>query len=185
MESKLKKRGSQLEKEFVAAMSEQLLRNNHIESGLYSKYDVKRGLRNANGTGVVVGLTRVGEVVGYTINDKNEKLPVEGKLYYRGVDIHDLVHNVVSENRFGYEEASYLLLFGELPNRKMLDDYCAVLATRRELPPGFPRDMILVAPSNNVMNKLARSVLALYSYDDDADNLAIPNVLRQSKPTLL
>ncbi len=180
MESKLKKRGSQLEKEFVAAMSEQLLRNNHIESGLYSKYDVKRGLRNANGTGVVVGLTRVGEVVGYTINDKNEKLPVEGKLYYRGVDIHDLVHNVVSENRFGYEEASYLLLFGELPNRKMLDDYCAVLATRRELPPGFPRDMILVAPSNNVMNKLARSVLALYSYDDDADNLAIPNVLRQS-----
>ncbi len=125
-------------------------------------------------------MTKVGEVVGYSTNENNEKVPTEGKLYYRGVDIHDLVDNVISENRFGYEEASYLLLFGELPNKKNLDAYCAKLATRRSLPAGFARDMILVAPSHNVMNKLARSVLALYSYDDQADDLSIPNVLRQS-----
>lgn len=175
-----KTRGSDLEKDFVAAMSEHLIQNNYIDNKLYGKYDVKRGLRNANGTGVVVGLTKVGDVVGYTTNENNEKVPTEGKLYYRGIDIHDLVSNVTRENRFGYEEASYLLLFGELPSQKQLDAYCSTLAARRELPPGFPRDMILVAPSNNVMNKLARSVLALYSYDDDADNLSIPNVLRQS-----
>jgi len=173
-------RGSDLEKDFVKTMSKHLVENNCIDNELYSKYDVKRGLRNANGTGVVVGLTKVGEVVGYTLNEKNEKVPAEGKLYYRGVDIHDLVSNVVSEDRFGYEEASYLLLFGELPSQKRLDAYCATLAARRELPPGFPRDMILVAPSNSVMNKLARSVLALYSYDEYADDLSIPNVLRQS-----
>lgn len=175
-----KTRGSDLEKDFVAAMSEHLIQNNYIDNKLYGKYHVKRGLRNANGTGVVVGLTKVGDVVGYTTNENNEKVPTEGKLYYRGVDIHDLVGNVTRENRFGYEEASYLLLFGELPSQKQLDAYCSTLAARRELPPGFPRDMILVAPSSNVMNKLARSVLALYSYDDDADNLSIPNVLRQS-----
>ncbi len=171
---------SKFEKDFVATMSGHLGENNVIDSEFYRKYDVKRGLRNANGTGVVVGLTKVGEVVGYTTNENNEKVPAEGKLYYRGVDIHDLVHNVMSENRFGYEEASYLLLFGELPSKQRLEEYCSALAARRELPAGFPRDMILVAPSNNVMNKLARSVLALYSYDDDADNLSIPNVLRQS-----
>ncbi len=175
-----RKRGSDLEKNFVAAMSNHLEKNNRIDSDLYKEYDVKRGLRNANGTGVVVGLTKVGDVVGYTTNEEGDKVPTEGKLYYHGVDIHDLVEGVTSENRFGYEEASYLLLFGELPSRKQLDAYCATLAARRELPPGFPRDMILVAPSNNVMNKLARSVLALYSYDEDADNLSIPNVLRQS-----
>lgn len=171
---------SEPEKSFVETMSEQLKENNQIDANLYSKYDVKRGLRNANGTGVVVGLTNIGEVVGYTINEKNEKVPTEGKLYYRGIDIHDLVHNVMKENRFGYEEASYLLLFGQLPDKQKLAAYCSALGSRRELPPGFPRDMILVAPSNSVMNKLARSVLALYSYDDAADNLSIPNVLRQS-----
>ncbi|GAB1475621.1 citrate/2-methylcitrate synthase [Bacillota bacterium] len=174
------KKGSEPEKNFVQTMSAQLKENNQIDSSLYSKYDVKRGLRNANGTGVVVGLTNIGEVVGYSTNERNEKVPTEGKLYYRGVDIHDLVHNVMSENRFGYEEASYLLMFGELPSKERLDAYCTALGSRRELPPGFPRDMILVAPSSNVMNKLARSVLALYSYDDDPDNLSIPNVLRQS-----
>lgn len=107
-------------------------------------------------------------------------MPAEGKLYYRGIDVNDLVENVTKENRFGYEEASHLLLFGELPTQKQLDAYCATLASRRELPPGFARDMILVAPSRNVMNKLARSVLALYSYDEDPDNLSISNVLRQS-----
>jgi citrate synthase len=175
-----KTRNSYPEKDFVAAMAGHLIKNNNIDNSLYGKYDVKRGLRNANGTGVVVGLTKVGEVVGYTINENNEKVPAEGKLYYRGIDVNNLVENVTKENRFGYEEASYLLLFGELPTQKQLDAYCATLAARRELPPGFARDMILVAPSRNVMNKLARSVLALYSYDEDPDNLSIPNVLRQS-----
>ena len=167
-------------KDFIDAMSVKLIDNNHIDSELYKKYDVKRGLRNANGTGVVVGMTRVGEVIGYTTNERDEKVPIEGKLFYRGIDLHDLVENVIKEDRFGYEEASYLLLFGDLPNRAQLDAYRSKLAARRSLPDGFPRDMILVAPSNNVMNKLARSVLALYSYDDSADDLSISNVLRQS-----
>ena len=176
----LKVKGSKQEKAYVHALSDKLKESNYIDPAFYGKFDVKRGLRNANGTGVVVGLTKVGEVQGYQTNDKNEKVPVEGKLFYRGVDVEDLVNNCTSENRFGYEEASYLLLFGSLPTQQQLCDYSATLAARRELPTGFPRDMILVAPSNNVMNKLARSVLALYSYDDNADDLSIPNVLRQS-----
>ncbi|HZK01487.1 MAG TPA: citrate/2-methylcitrate synthase [Anaerovoracaceae bacterium] len=175
-----KKNRAKIEKDFVTTMSQHLIENNQIDNRLYGKYDVKRGLRNANGTGVVVGMTKVGEVVGYSTDENDRKTPTEGKLYYRGVDIHDLVNNVISEKRFGYEEASYLLLFGELPSKKRLDAYLATLAARRSLPPGFARDMILVAPSNNVMNKLARSVLALYSYDDKADDHSIPNVLRQS-----
>lgn len=176
----LKTRGSRQEQDFISVMSKHLEENNYIDSSYYSKYDVKRGLRNANGTGVVVGLTKVGEVSGYDTNEKNEKVPREGKLYYRGVDVEDLVNNSIAENRFGYEEASYLLLFGELPTKKQLDAYNATLSARRELPPGFARDMILVAPSSNVMNKLARSALALYSYDENPDDISIPNVLRQS-----
>lgn len=175
-----RKRGSEQEKDFIGTMSLELEKNNYIDNELYIKYDVKRGLRNANGTGVVVGLTKVGEVKGYETDENGNKVPVEGKLYYRGVDVEDLVKNIVAEGRFGYEEASYLLLFGDLPTKKQLDEYVATLAARRELPLGFPRDMILTAPSNNVMNKLARSVLALYSYDDNADDISIPNVLRQS-----
>lgn len=173
------KRGSAEEINFVETMSQQLEANNAIDGEFYTKYDVKRGLRNANGTGVIVGLTKVGEVVGYKTED-NKKVAVDGGLFYRGYDVHDLVGNVVGEDRFGYEETSYLLLFGELPDKKQLAEYKATLGARRELPSGFARDMILVAPSNNVMNKLARSVLALYSYDDMADDLSIPNVLRQS-----
>ena len=173
------KRGSKLEKDFVQTMAAHLEQNNMIDSEFYRKYDVKRGLRNANGTGVVVGLTKVGDVSGYR-TENGEKVAVPGQLFYRGIDVKDIVKNVTQDNRFGYEETSYLLLFGELPNKKQLADYKATLGARRELPTGFARDMILVAPSNNVMNKLARSVLALYSYDDHADDLSVPNVLRQS-----
>lgn len=176
----LRIRGSKQEVDFVSTMAAELEKNNAIDSSNYKKYDVKRGLRNANGTGVAVGLTKVGDVRGYKTNENNEKISIEGKLYYRGIDVEDLVKNAILENRFGYEEASYLLLFGELPNKKQLDAYTATLSARRELPTGFPRDMILVAPSKSVMNKLARSVLALYSYDDKADDISIPNVLRQS-----
>lgn len=167
------------EKDFVKTMSTHLEQNNMIANEFYQKFDVKRGLRNANGTGVVVGLTKVGEVCGYK-TENGEKIAIPGQLFYRGIDVEDIVNNITEENRFGYEETSYLLLFGELPNKRQLDEYKTALGVRRELPTGFARDMILVAPSNNVMNKLARSVLALYSYDDKADDISIPNVLRQS-----
>lgn len=165
---------------FIEEMAHKLTQNNNIDESFYGLYNVKRGLRNANGSGVVVGLTRIGDVQGYEVNDAKEKLPVDGKLYYRGIDVEDIVNNCLAEQRFGYEETSYLLLFGELPTSKELYRFQQVLGEKRELPSAFARDMILTAPSQNVMNKLARSVLALYSYDDNPDDLSIDNVLRQS-----
>ncbi len=170
----------QLEKTFLQTMSGHLTSNNSIDESLYGKYDVKRGLRDSNGAGVVVGLTKIGDVQGYEVNEKNEKVPVDGKLFYRGIDVEDIVNSCLADNRFGYEETSYLLLFGDLPNQKQLEDYKKVIGMKRELPLGFARDMILTAPSKSVMNKLARSVLALYSYDENPDDISIPNVLRQS-----
>ena len=170
----------QLEKTFLQTMTEQLTSNNAIDGSLYGKYDVKRGLRDSNGAGVVVGLTKIGDVQGYEVNEKKEKVAIDGKLYYRGIDVEDIVNSCLSDNRFGYEETSYLLLFGQLPNDKQLAEFKKVVGMKRELPLGFPRDMILTAPSKNVMNKLARSVLALYSYDENPDDVSISNVLRQS-----
>ncbi|WP_264373215.1 citrate/2-methylcitrate synthase [Sinanaerobacter chloroacetimidivorans] len=169
-----------LELQFVNTMSKKLLHNNAIDSALYGKYDVKRGLRDSNGAGVVVGLTKIGDVQGYEVNEKKEKVAVDGKLYYRGIDVEDIVNNCLADNRFGYEETCYLLLFGELPTPKELEVFKSVLGEKRELPMGFARDMILTAPSKNVMNKLARSVLALYSYDENPDDVSVGNVLRQS-----
>lgn len=146
-------------------MAAKLEKNEEIPAEVYTAHNVKRGLRNANGTGVVVGLTKIGEVLGYTTNEKKEKIPCEGKLYYRGYDIEDLVSSCIKENRFGFEEVTYLLLFGELPTQKQFDDFKELLGEKRELPYGFARDSILTAPSRNIMNKLARSVLTLYSYD--------------------
>ena len=146
----------------------------------YLKHDVKRGLRNSNGTGVIVGLTHIGEVCGYNIDQQGNKIPMEGKLYYRGYDIEDLVSNCLEENRFGFEEASYLLIMGKLPSKSELEAFNKALGDHRNLPTGFARDMILTAPSNNIMNKLARSVLALYCYDDNPDDISVANVLRQS-----
>lgn len=170
----------ELEHSFIQSMSAQLTENNKIDHALYEKYHVKRGLRNANGAGVVVGLTKIGDVVGYEINENNEKVPIPGKLYYRGIDVEELVNNCLAENRFGYEETSYLLLLGQLPDQAQLAAYRQLLSNRRELPAGFARDMILVAPSRSIMNKLARSVLAMYSYDPDPESLEVGNVLRQS-----
>ena len=153
---------------------------NKISEDLYIENKVKRGLRNSNGTGVVVGLTHIGEVCGYEKDEKGNKIPMEGKLYYRGYDIEDLVSNVFSENRFGFEETSFLLMMGSLPTKKELSLFNEILGDHRSLPPGFARDMILTAPSSNIMNKLARSVLALYSYDDNPDDISIKNVMRQS-----
>ena len=157
-----------------------LAKTNAISPEYYLKHDVKRGLRNNNGTGVIVGLTHIGEVCGYTIDQQGNKIPAEGKLYYRGYDIEDLVSNCLAENRFGFEEISYLLIMGELPSRSELFAFNEVLGKHRDLPSGFARDMILTAPSNNIMNKLARSVLALYCYDDNPDDISVSNVLRQS-----
>lgn len=171
----------ELEKLFVENMTGSLKEKNQIDNSLYGKYDyVKRGLRDVNGAGVVVGLTKVGDVHGYRINEKNEKIDDEGKLFYRGISVADIVDNCLKSNRFGYEETSYLLLFGELPIERQLSTYKQLLGENRRLPDGFVRDMILTMPSKSIMNKLARTVLALYSYDPDPDNTAAENVLRQS-----
>lgn len=168
------------ESAFISQMAEKIAATDDIDNDLYIKHDVKRGLRNNNGTGVVVGLTRIGEVVGYTISEKKEKLPVEGKLYYRGYNVEDIVKNCIKEDRFGFEETTYLLLFGELPTQLQLNDFQTLLGAKRDLPLGFARDMILTAPSASIMNKLARSVLALYSYDNSPEDTSVENVLRQS-----
>jgi citrate synthase len=152
--------------------------NDYIDVGLYGKYNVKRGLRNADGTGVLVGLTRIGDVHGY-IMDEGEKVPVDGKLYYRGIDVESLVSAAAREGRFCYEETIYLLMFGQLPGRKQLEDFSALLGNSRPLPKNFAEDSIMKAPSRDIMNKLARSVLTLYSYDDDPENKSPENVLRQ------
>ncbi|ADK81650.1 citrate/2-methylcitrate synthase [Sediminispirochaeta smaragdinae] len=156
-----------------------ILKNNQIDPSFFSRYDVKRGLRNNDGTGVLVGLTQIGDVHGYIVDEK-EKVPVEGRLRYRGIDVADLVNGFQRERRFGYEETVYLLLFGQLPNEAELEEFKTVLGSRRLLPDGFTEDMILTAPSSNIMNKLARSVLASYSYDDNAEDSSIENVLRQA-----
>ena len=152
---------------------------NHIPPQSYNRWDVKRGLRNEDGTGVLVGLTEVGSVHGYLI-DEREKLPRHGQLSYRGIDVLEIVNGFQIENRLGFEEVVYLLLFGELPGGDRLADFTELLSEYRELPERFNESMILSAPSNDIMNKLARSVLALYTFDDNPNDISIPNVLRQS-----
>jgi citrate synthase len=161
-------------KEYIASIDG----NDYIDVDLYNKYNVKRGLRNADGTGVLVGLTRIGDVHGY-IMDEGEKVPVNGKLYYRGIDIEALVNAAAREGRFCYEETAYLLLFGQLPGKKQLEDFTALIGNSRTLPKNFAEDSIMKLPSRDIMNKLARSVLTLYSYDEDPENLSPENVLRQ------
>ena len=152
--------------------------NSYINPQLFGKYEVKRGLRDINGRGVLAGLTEIGEVHAYII-DENEMVPVPGELFYRGVNIKNLVNGFMSEGRFGFEETCYLLLFGALPNRNELQDFRRLLARNRRLPEDFARDLILKAPSKDIMNGLARSVLALYSFDDYADDISNINVLKQ------
>jgi len=149
-----------------------------IDSELYTKYEVKRGLRDISGKGVLAGLTDISEVRSYTVID-NDMIPCEGKLYYHGVDVEDLVKGFMEDERFGFEEATYLLLFGNLPTKSQLIDFTETLAHYRSLPPTFVRDVIMKKPSQDMMNTLARSVLTLYSYDEKADDTSIPNVLRQ------
>ena len=150
-----------------------------IDPKNFDKYGVKRGLRNSDGTGVMAGLTRICSVNGYYLND-GEKVPQEGKLYYRGFNVSQIVKNAQDEHRFGYEEVVWLLIFGFLPDKDQLDMFKSILGKCRELPENFSEDMIVKSPSNDIMNKLARCVLALYSYDDNPDDTSIENVIRQS-----
>ena len=153
-------------------------KNNAIDKELYSKYEVKRGLRDVNGKGVLAGLTNVSDVCAKKIVN-GEEVPCAGNLYYRGYNIKDLVGGFLKDEHFGFEEIAYLLLFGELPNEKELAMFHETLVERRTLPPTFVRDVIMKAPSKDMMNSLSRSILSLYTYDDKADDTSIPNVLRQ------
>lgn len=152
--------------------------NDYIDAELFKKFSVKRGLRNDDGTGVLVGLTRVGDVHGYDVSD-GKKTAVPGKLYYRGIDVEEIAEAAIRTGRFCFEETIYLLLFGQLPNQKQLDDFNVVLGSLRALPKNFVEDVILRAPSRDIMNKLASSILALYPYDADPENQTPENVLRQ------
>ncbi len=146
---------------------------------LYDKYNVKRGLRRNDGTGVMAGLTAIGDVKGYYIED-GEKIPCEGRLRYRGIDVRDIVDGCRKEGRFGFEEVAFLLLAGFLPDKNMYDAFFELLGKNRALPERFAEDMIMKAPSINIMNKLARCVLASYSYDPNPDDTSFSNILRQS-----
>ncbi|OUP82705.1 citrate synthase [Lachnoclostridium sp. An169] len=152
--------------------------NNAIDKELYTKYEVKRGLRDINGKGVLAGLTNVSDVCATKIVD-GKSVPCEGNLYYRGYNIKDLVKGFLDAKHSGFEETAYLLLFGELPDKDELRHFQDMLAERRALPPNFVRDIIMKAPSRDMMNSITRSILQLYSYDDKADDTSIPNVLRQ------
>lgn len=169
---------SPISNEALCVLSEELSKNNRIDPRDFDRYGVKRGLRNSDGTGVMAGLTNICNVHGYVIND-GERVPLEGQLIYRGINVDDLVAGCQRENRFGFEEMVWLLLFGYLPTSSQLDFIKEVLADCRELPGDFIEDMIMKAPSANIMNKLGRSVLALYSYDPDPEDTSLRNVLRQ------
>jgi citrate synthase len=149
-----------------------------IDTELFTKYDVKRGLRDLNGKGVLAGLTNISDVRATKIVD-GVSVPAHGELFYRGYNVKDLVDGFAGEDRFGFEEVTYLLLFNKLPNHEELADFTKLLNGYRSLPTSFVRDIIMKAPSNDMMNTLARSVLTLYSYDDKADDTSLPNVLRQ------
>ena len=167
------------QREAIDQLCREFLKNNHIDSSQFEQYDIKRGLRNADGSGVKAGLTQICNVHGFVMNE-GEKSPEEGRLIYRGIDIHDLVDGCVKEKRFGFEEIVWLLMFGSLPNARQLEGFRGVLDTCRALPPYFAEDMIIKAPSPNIMNKMARSVLALYSYDSRPEDPSIENRLKQA-----
>ena len=165
---------------YIHRLAEKSTANNQIQPEMYAIHDVKRGLRDLNGNGVVTGLTEISNIVAKKKDENGNSLPCEGKLFYRGINIKDLVGGFRSDNRFGFEEIAYLLLFSELPNRAELNEFCDTLSGFRTLPPSFVRDMILKAPGKDLMNMLARGVLALYAYDENADDISVSNVLRQS-----
>ena len=164
---------------FIESLCGEFQKHNYIDPTLYEHIDVKRGLRNADGTGVMAGITQIGSVQGYYIQD-GERLPMEGRLIYRGIDVEELIQGFMAEGRFGFEETAYLLLFGTLPTRQRLQDFNAVLSELRPLPPNFTEDMILRVPGRDVMNRLGRCVLALYCYDPEPEAQDLANELRRA-----
>lgn len=164
---------------YIEQLAELSNANNHIEPDMYLQHKVNRGLRDLNGNGVVTGLTEVSCIKAKEINENGEAVPCDGQLYYRGINVRDLVNGFMTDNRFGFEETIYLLLFSELPNASELARFTEEIADFRSLPTSFVRDMILKAPGKDMMNILSRSVLALYAYDDNPDDISVPNVLRQ------
>ena len=162
----------------MEALADLCVKNGKIDPELYAKYDVKRGLRDINGNGVLTGLTDISEIRSSRM-ENDVKIPCEGQLFYRGYSIEDLVRSMPSDHSFGFEVTAYLLLFGELPSKEQLDGFIKQLSFYRTLPTNFVRDIIMKAPSGDMMNTLARSVLTMYSYDDAPDDISIPNVLRQ------
>lgn len=164
--------------EIVESLAHSCEVNCQIEQALYDKYDVKRGLRDKSGTGVLAGLTRVSHIQSFEEKD-GKKIPCDGKLLYRGYNIIDLVNGDIMDKRYGFEEIAYLLLFGELPNEEQLETFKHLMAKSRTLPTNFVRDVIMKAPSKDMMNSISKSVLTLASYDDNASDISIPNVLGQ------
>ena len=162
----------------IEDLTSKCLANLTINQSLYKEFDVQRGLRNLQGEGVRAGLTRISEITSFK-RENGEKIPCDGELRYQGIDIHELTDGFLKENRFGFEEVAYLMLFGNLPTANELNDFNRLLGDQRSLPKNFTRDIIMKAPSKDMMNTLSRSVLTLYAYDSKADDTSLSNVLRQ------
>jgi len=165
--------------EFIKKYSKLMLDHGMIDNELYLKYEVKRGLRDISGKGVMVGLTEISEIISYVI-EEGDLVPCEGKLFYRGINIEKIVNGFLNEKRFGFEETCFLLLFGHLPNAEEYAEFAAIIGEHTELPEHFVRDTIMSAPSKDMMNSLSKGVLTLYAFDDNPDDISIDNVLRQS-----
>ena len=170
----------ELSNEQLRSLCEEYRKHNYINPEISEKLGVKRGLRNADGTGVLAGLTNICDVIGYEKDEHGNIIPADGKLIYRGIDLNDIVKEAVDNDRFMFEEVVWLLLFGSLPDKQTLQKFSALIENHRELPEGFAESMIIAAPSPNIMNKMARSVLAMYSYDPDAEDPSLENILKQS-----
>ncbi len=163
---------------FLEKYAPKILNDTAFGEDAYATHNVKRGLRNDDGSGVVVGLTEIGDVHGYIV-DEGTTVPVDGRLRYRGIGITDIVKGFQENDRYGFEEVCFLLLFGNLPTRQELDDFCSILGEQRALPESFTEDIMLTAPSPNIMNKLAKSLLALYAYDDAPEDRSLKNTFAQ------
>ncbi len=162
----------------IDVLSKKMMDNSVIDPSLYGKYDVKRGLRDLDGKGVLTGLTDISTIIQNKVID-GKRVPCDGELYYRGYNVNDIIKGIIDDNRFGFEEVVYLLLFGEMPNPQELHNFKELLVQYRTLPQNFVRDVILKAPSEDMMNSIARSVLTLFCYDKNPNDTSINNVLRQ------